>query len=172
MKVLQILFLISVLALNLFAQKAALIGTVYDAVGAVIPKAKVTAVNEKGDVFAAETNDEGTYSLNLHYNNYDAKTSSANFKISKYNIFVDLTDRGFEKFVIRDFKFVPTNSGKMYCDIALDSSNPEPCGYGGNGCLQEKSIKTEKIKLSGIVLQKHLEKSSKEQNKNKRKNNK
>ncbi len=165
------MILISVLALISFAQKAVLMGTLYNAVGAVVPKAKVTAVNEKGDVFAAETNDKGIYSLNLPYNNYDVKTSSANFRISKYNIFVNLTDRGFEKFVIRDFKFVPTNSRKMYFDIALDSSNPEPCGYGGDECLQEKFVETEKTKLSDKILQKHLEQSSKEQNKNKRKNN-
>ena len=161
MKFLQVLILMFTLLVYANAQKAVLTGAVYDAVGAVIVKAKVTAVNEKGEIFETETNDEGIYSLNLPYNNYDARTSSANFKISKYEIVVDLENRGFERRVIKDFKFIPAYTGKMFFDIALDSKNPEPCGYGGADCLQ----KTDRD------LQKPLETLPKAKN-NKRKNNK
>ena len=153
MRILQVLFLTIGLAVFANGQRAILSGVVYDAVGAVIVKAKITAVNEKGEIFETVTNDNGIYSLNLPYNNYDPKTSSANLKISKYEIIVDLENRGFERRVIKDFKFIPAYVGKMYFDIALDSINPEPCGYAGADCLQ----KTDK-------LQKPLEKLPKAKN--------
>jgi hypothetical protein len=148
-------------------------GSVYDAYGAVIIKAKVTAKNEKGETFEAETNNEGIYFLKLPFNNYDPKTASSKFKISKYVIIVDLEERGFEKSVIKDFKFISTFSGKMIFDIALDSLNPEPCGYGGADCLQEAEVKPKETVISKKVLQKHLEKLPKAKtNKRKNKNNK
>ncbi len=171
MKILQILVLIVCSTVFANAQKAILTGTLYDAGGAVIPKAKVTAVNEKGETFVTETNDEGIYSLSLSYNNYDSKTASVNFKISKYEIIVDLENRGFEKRIIKDFKFIPAYSEKMLFDIALDTKNPEPCGYAGADCLQETTVETEKPKLSDKILQKPLETLPKAKN-NKRKNNK
>ena len=130
MKILRILVLIFGLTVLANAQKAVLSGTLYDATGAIIPKEKVTATNERGEKFEALTNDDGVYSLSLPFN----KTSSADFRIAKFEIVVDLEYRGFEKFSVRDFKFIPAYSGKMIFDIALESRNPEPCGYSGADC--------------------------------------
>ena len=110
MKVLQILVLILGLAISINSQttdKAILSGTIYDANGAVIVGMKVTAINEKGKRFEAVTNDEGIYFLDLPFNLYDPK-KSANFKITKYELTVDGINRGFEKIVLKDFKFVPS----------------------------------------------------------------
>lgn len=155
MKFLQILVLILGLAALVNAQKAILTGTVYDANGAVIIKAKVTAVNQKGEKFEAFTNDEGIYVLTLPYKDYD---STPNFKIAKYDITVDRENFGFEKFVLKDFKFVGKFNVQMNIDFALDVSamNPEPCGYGGDGCLNTAPIKSTKTKLSDKILQRPL----------------
>ena len=165
MKILQILVLIFGLTVLVNAQKAVLSGTVYDPVGAVIPEVKVTAVDEKGEKFESVTNDDGVYALSLSYNLYDARTSSANFKIAKFEITVDLENRGFEKFVIKDFKFIPAYSGKMFFDIALDVKNPEPCGYAGAGCLNTPPINIESIKPSDKILPRPLEELPKKPNK-------
>jgi hypothetical protein len=171
MKFLQILVLILGLTILVNAQKAILSGTLYDATGAVIPKSKVTVINERGEKFEVLTNDDGVYSLSLPFNSYDAKTSSANFRIAKFEIVVDLEYRGFEKFSVRDFKFVPAYSGKMIFDIALDSRNPEPCGYAGADCLESPIVENTKEKVQNKILQRPLEELPKEQNKTKRKNN-
>jgi hypothetical protein len=171
MKVLQSLFLILGLAVLVNGQKAILSGTLYDANGAVIPKEKVIAISNTGEKFEALTDDNGVYSLSLPFNSYNAKTSSANFRIAKFEIVVDLEYRGFEKFSARDFKFVPAYSGKMIFDIALDSRNPEPCGYAGAGCLGLPATENIKEKVQNKNLQKPLEKFSKERNKTKRKRN-
>lgn len=127
MKIIRVLVLIFGLVVLVNAQRSALTGTVYDASGAVIPKAKLIAINEKGEKFETVTNDEGIYVLNLLFHSVDAKTS-VDLKVAKYEIVVDLENRGFEKFILKDFKFVPSYKGKMNLDIALDSTNPEPCG--------------------------------------------
>ena len=171
MKILQILVLILGLVIFTNAQKAILSGTLYDAVGAVIPDVKIMAINEKGEKFEALTNDNGVYSLMLPFNQYDAKTSSSNFKIAKFEIVVDLENRGFEKFVTKDIKLIPAYSGRMFFDIALDSRNPEPCGYAGADCLETPIIKSTKQKVQNKILQRPLETLPKEQNKTKRKNN-
>ena len=165
MKVLRILVLIFGLTVFVNAQKATLSGTLYDAVGAVIPEVKVTAVNERGEKFETVTNDDGVYSLSLPYNLYEARTSSANFRIAKFEIIIDLEYRGFEKFLIKEFKFIPAYSGKMFFDIALDVKNPEPCGYAGAGCLETPIIEDTKGKVQNKILQRPLEKLPKEQNK-------
>ncbi|MBA4123672.1 MAG: hypothetical protein H0X72_14565 [Acidobacteria bacterium] len=97
--------------------------------------------------------------------------ASANFKTAKYEITVDMENRGFEKFVLKDFKFVPSYKGKMNLDIALDSINPEPCDYSGADCLNATPIDA-KIKTitSDKILQRPLEELPKEQNKTKGKN--
>jgi len=140
-------------------------GTLYDATGAVIPKSKVTVINERGEKFEVLTNDDGVYSLSLPFNSYDAKTSSANFRIAKFEIVVDLEYRGFEKFSVRDFKFVPAYSGKMIFDIALDSRNPEPCGYAGADCLESPIVENTKEKVQNKILQRPLEELPKKPNK-------
>ena len=181
MKVLQILVLIFGLVVLVDAQKSALTGTVYDASGAVISKAKLTAVNEEGEKFETVTNDEGIYVLNLLFNSVDTKTS-VDSKVAKYEITVDMENRGFEKFVLKDFKFVPSSKGKMNLDIALDAANPEPCGYSGADCPivlycpagGEEIVQTAETKIASKIQQRPLEKLPKAQNKNKRniKNNK
>ncbi len=170
MKFLQILVLILGLTILVNAQKAILSGTLYDATGAVIPKSKVTVINERGEKFEVLTNDDGVYSLSLPFNSYDAKTSSANFRIAKFEIVVDLEYRGFEKFSVRDFKFVPAYSGKMIFDIALDSRNPEPCGYAGADCLESPIVENTKEKVQNKILQRPLEELPKKPNKSNKEN--
>ncbi len=174
MKFLQVLILISGLVVFVNSQtnnKAVLSGTVYDANGAVIPETKITVINEKGEKFETVTNDEGFYMLDLPYNLYNTK-SSADFKIAKYEMIFDKENAGFEKFVLKGFKLVPSYKGRMIVDVALDARNPEPCGYSGAECLSTPVIKTEEVKISDKILQRPLEKSLKEQNKRKNKNNK
>ncbi|CAN5609571.1 hypothetical protein BH18ACI1_BH18ACI1_03720 [soil metagenome] len=66
MKILQILVLIFGLVVCANSQttdKSILSGIVYDANGSVIIKARVKAINEKGEKFETVTNDEGIYVL-------------------------------------------------------------------------------------------------------------
>ncbi len=178
MKFLQILVLILGLVVLANAQKAILSGTVYDANGAVIPKTRVIATNEAGECFETLANDEGTDSLNLPFNDYSSRKSS-NFKITKYEIRVN-RENGFDKFVLKDFMFVPSSKGKMNLDISLDAANPESCGYLGADCPivlncpsgEQETIQTTKAQVSSKVLQRPLEELTKTQNKIKRKNNK
>lgn len=115
MKILQVLFLIFGLAIVTNAQKSVLTGSVYDASGSVIIKAKVTAINEKGEKFETLTNNDGIYILNLPYYPY---RSSGDFKIVKYEIIVEKVN--FEKTIIKNFKFVPSYTGKVNLDFAMD----------------------------------------------------
>ncbi len=167
MKVLQILILIVSLFVAVNAQNTILTGTLYDATGAVIPKEKVAAVNDKGEKFEVLTNDNGVYSLSLPFNYYDAKKSSANFRIAKFEIIVNLEHRGFEKFSVKGFKLVPANSGKMNFDIALDLLNPEPCGYTGVGCFPQTAVEIQQAKITNRVLSMPLKKSKAQINKRK-----
>jgi hypothetical protein len=131
-----------------FAQKAVLSGTVYDANGAVIPETIITATNEKGEKFATLTNGEGFYVLNLPFNQYESK-SSAGFKVAKYAISAE--QKHFEKFVLKDFKFVPSTNGKMNLDIALDVDTSN-CGVAG--CLPNlQSVESQKGEVSDKILQ-------------------
>lgn len=116
MKSLQLLVLIFLLASIANAQKANLTGSVYDANGSVITKAVVIAVNEKGERFGTLSNGEGVYVLELPYNPYSSGT--ADFKLAKYEIIVE--SNGFEKFVLKDFKFVNSTRGKMFLDFVLE----------------------------------------------------
>ncbi|MGI8640038.1 MAG: carboxypeptidase-like regulatory domain-containing protein [Pyrinomonadaceae bacterium] len=90
-------------------------GTVYDANGSVIVKAKVTAINQKGEKFEVLTNEEGIYSLNLLFNQYN---SSFDFTEARYDIIVEMM--GFKKSVTKDFVFIPSQFGKMQLDIGLE----------------------------------------------------
>jgi len=115
MKILQALVLIVSLAVLANAQKGVLTGTVYDPTGAVIVNSKVTAVNQKGQKFEAVTNAEGVYSLNLSCDEYKP---ILNRKTTRYEITVE--SQGFEKFTLKDFKFVNSSKGQMYLDFSLD----------------------------------------------------
>jgi hypothetical protein len=115
MKVLQIIALIFGLTVFAAAQKSILSGIVYDANGSVIFKAKVTAINQKGERFDALTEDDGIYTLSLPFNQY---APSINFQEAKYDIVVEMN--GFKKSVTKDFVFVPSQFGKMQFDIGLE----------------------------------------------------
>ena len=151
MKVLQILVLTLGLAVFVNAQKAVLSGTVYDATGAVVIGVKVTATNEKEEKLENVTNDEEIYTLNLPFKTYNSK---ADFRIAKYELTVDKAN-GFDKFTLKDFKFVPSYSGKMIFDLALDTYNSN-CGAGG--CIQAEPITdVSNQKLSDKILRRPLE---------------
>jgi hypothetical protein len=115
MKVLQILVLVFGLSVFANAQESSLTGAVYDAQGSVITKAKVIATNEKGENFETVTNEDGIYVLKLPFNVYYAND---NFKIAKYSILVEAN--GFGRFTYNNFKFVPSYTGKMSLDVALE----------------------------------------------------
>lgn len=132
MKFLQILVLIFGLAVSVTAQRAVLSGTITDKSGAVIPNARIFAMSETDKKFEAVTNDQGIYILNLFFDSSD--TTSDKSKMAKYEITIDAENRGFKKFILKDFKFVFSPDGKMNFDIALDALNPEPCGYSGADC--------------------------------------
>ena len=167
MKFLRILVVIVGLAVFANAQKAILSGTVYDANGAVIPETKIIATNDKGEKFVTLSNSEGIYMLDLPYNQYDTRRS-ANFKVAEYEVKVE-RERGFEKFVLRKFKFVPSTNGRMNLDIALDAAENTNCGAGG--CIQDKRLPVEPSdqKASDKILKRPSEDLPKAKN-NKRKN--
>ena len=89
-------------------------GTVYDAQGSVVVKAKVTAVNASKKKFETFSDDKGEYELILPFNKYD---SSRNFKEAVYEISTE--SPGFATTVIKDYVFIPSQFGKMQLDIAL-----------------------------------------------------
>ncbi len=95
---------------------AILNGSVYDANGALITGAKVTAANEKGEKFETVSSGEGIYILELPYNPYNAKNHK--YKTAKYEITVKA--EGFDKSVLQNFGFVPSTKGKMILDFTLD----------------------------------------------------
>lgn len=101
-------------AVSVFSQtsNASLKGTVYDANGAVIVGATVSASDENGKIISTRTNNRGDYEMVLPVKVYD---QSHNYRIAKYQISV--TADGFEKTIVSDFKVV---SGNMSLDIALD----------------------------------------------------
>lgn len=163
MRCFKIFVLVFGLAVFANGQKAVLSGAVYDANGAVVPETVVIAINEKGEKFGTLTNSEGIYVLNLPFNPYNSK---ADFKIAKYEITAE--HKHFKKYVLKDFKFVPSTNRKMNLDIALEVDNSN-CGAAG--CLPNlHPVEQQKTEVSDKILQKPSEKFSKEENKNKRKN--
>lgn len=92
-------------------------GVVYDAYGAVVSRAKVTAVSAKGEKFETITDDNGSFVLNLPFSKYDNK-SGVNFKEAKYDIIV--YSPGFARSITKGFVFVPSYKGTMYFDIGLE----------------------------------------------------
>jgi hypothetical protein len=95
--------------------KSVLTGTVYDAQGSVVVKAKVRAVDVRGNKFETVTNEEGDYVLTLPFNKYD---QTRGFKESKYDIFVE--SLGFKRSETKGYVFIPVHSGKMHLDIGLE----------------------------------------------------
>ena len=89
-------------------------GTIYDAQGSIVVKAKVTAVNASKKKFETFSNENGEYEIVLPFNKYDL---SRNFKEAIYDISAD--SPGFTTTVIKGYVFIPSQFGKMQLDIAL-----------------------------------------------------
>lgn len=139
-----------------FAQKSELTGTVYDANGAVVVGAKISALSSDGKKFETVSNDRGVYILSLPFNKYDA---SRGFKESRYDIYVESV--GFRRSETKGYVFIPSQFGKMNLDIGLEISPGvdefQICGYAGE-CAQEEEIKIEKIEpLDNITPRPNLE---------------
>ncbi|HMU32503.1 MAG TPA: carboxypeptidase regulatory-like domain-containing protein [Pyrinomonadaceae bacterium] len=100
-------------------------GTVYDAQGSVVVKAKVTAVNPSKKKFETFSDENGEYEIALPYNKYD---SSRKFEEAVYDISVE--SPGFTTTVIKSYVFIPSQFGMMQLDLALrleplnDESHP------------------------------------------------
>lgn len=97
------------------AETSKLTGTVYDANGAVVVGAKVTAVSTDVKKFGTVSNEEGVYFLTLPFYKY---VPNRGFKEAKYDISVERT--GFKRSLITGFVFVPSQFGKMTLDIGLE----------------------------------------------------
>ncbi|MBK7934171.1 MAG: carboxypeptidase-like regulatory domain-containing protein [Pyrinomonadaceae bacterium] len=119
MKVPSICLLLLTFGAFVNAQTAVLTGTVYDAYGALITKAKISATNSRGQTFESITDDNGVYVLNLKYSKYDPKQKKW-YRIMQYDITVDNALMGFKKFELKGFNFVPSANGKMILDFALE----------------------------------------------------
>ena len=126
-----------------FAQKSELTGTVYDANGAVVVGAKISALSSDGKKFETVSNDRGVYVLTLPFNKYEASRA---FKESRYDIYVE--SPGFKRSVTKGYVFIPSQFGKMFLDIGLEIGPAEHefpiCGYAGD-CEQNEEIEIEKI---------------------------
>lgn len=123
--------LLLILAFSAFAsgQRSVLTGRLYDAYGAVIPRASITATDTDGKVFETKVSDDGRYELTLPYSPYSA---TGPYRMIRYRISADARTMGFKVVAIKDFAFVPAFGGKMYLDFAMDVIDPEPCGIAGD----------------------------------------
>lgn len=101
-----------------------LAGTIYDKVGAVIPRVNVKARGEDGIDRVATSNDEGYFELRI--------------RIGQNKLHFECP--GFELFVLEKYRTIRTYKEKMALDVVLVGSNPEPCGYGGD-CGDVEEIK-------------------------------
>ncbi|MGQ0540542.1 MAG: carboxypeptidase-like regulatory domain-containing protein [Blastocatellia bacterium] len=129
MRYLNILLII--LALANFAssqsnEKSKLTGVVYDANGAIVAGAKVTAISVIGEKFETTTNADGVFVLNLAFSKYDSK-SAVKFKEAKYDIVVD--SPGFIRSATKAFVFVPSFKGEMRLDIGLEIGPCSDCHW-------------------------------------------
>lgn len=117
-------------ALTRFERFSILTGTVLDPLGSVVPNAKVTAINLKGDKYETITDDEGIYVLNLPVTKYETSTIGFNDiqrkPLAKYQI--EAESAAFKKTVIKDFVFVPAFSGKMKLDLVLELKESQSSG--------------------------------------------
>jgi hypothetical protein len=117
MKTLRIALLLLFSSLAVQAQTSStskLTGTIYDAYGAVIVGAKVTAV-ASGKTFNAVSDGNGVYVLVLPFTPW----GSGEREMAKYDITV-VGSRGFKSFQVKGYAFAPGYRGSMRLDIALD----------------------------------------------------
>ncbi len=92
-----------------------LTGSIYDATGAVVVRAKVTAIGFGGKKFEAFSDDRGIYFLVLPFNKYE---SVRPFTESKYDIIVE--GAGFKKSETKGYVFIPSQFGEMHLDVGLE----------------------------------------------------
>jgi hypothetical protein len=118
MKFLQFLFLIFSLSIFANAQKATLVGTVYDQRGAVIPDAKVVVQNKNGKRFETLADAEGKYKIDLPYTLYKTPSDVRSLPITRYTITVLF--RGFRITEIKEFIFTKPYIGNMQLDVVLE----------------------------------------------------
>ncbi|MFT3745189.1 MAG: carboxypeptidase-like regulatory domain-containing protein [Pyrinomonadaceae bacterium] len=113
----KILFLFTVwvsCSLSVVAQDqklSRLTGTIYDQNGAVIVGAKINAKAGRTVVHAV-TDNAGFYMLTLPFNHYQPKSKSA-----RYDITVE--SQGFRKSLTKNYVFIPSYTGRMVLDIAM-----------------------------------------------------
>ena len=119
MKILLFITLLVSCTLSTNAQNketSKLSGTIFDQQGAVIPQAKVT-VKGNGKVFDTVTNDEGFYVLIIPFNPYKPGGMPI-----RYNITVE--SNGFRTSETKGYVFIPSYTGRMSLDIALEVGRP------------------------------------------------
>ena len=118
MKLLTSILAVLILATGSFAQRTSLVGTIYDPNGAVIVGARVDAEHEKGEKASAESDPDGSFSLQLVTGIHKLTVSAPGF------ISVELSE----------YLIVRTSQMKM--DFVLFGGKyHEPCGYSGADCL-------------------------------------
>lgn len=133
-------------------------GTVYDANGAVIIGASITAIDGDNRVFKTKTNENGVYELELPFSEYDTSTTgfnSSEFKIAAYEISAEAPQ--FVKSTVRNYKVVPSYRKSMQLDFALDTQGPDPC-HDPTACTPADpiEIETEEIVCGEIIQRKFL----------------
>jgi len=99
-----------------FATYSFLSGRIFDANGALVTLAKVSATDASGKKYFTESDGNGEYLLELSYNQYES--GSASFREAIYTIVVE--KEGFKRSVMKDFVFVPSQFGEMRYDVALE----------------------------------------------------
>ncbi|HZH35193.1 MAG TPA: carboxypeptidase-like regulatory domain-containing protein, partial [Pyrinomonadaceae bacterium] len=114
--------------------------------------AKLTAKNKSGEIFHAQTDEDGNYIFKLLPGVYE----------------IEAEYRGFKKQIIKRFLLVNSTYGKISRDFVLESENSSECEPAG--CLPDlQTIELAKSQVSDIILSRPLEELPKEQNKSKRK---
>ncbi len=86
-------------------------GVVYDPLGSLVVKAKVTAKTKNDRLIETTTNDDGIFELRLLSETYQIEVESPGFKISK----------------LPNYKVVNTTYGKMNQDIVLEVRDCNDC---------------------------------------------
>lgn len=132
MKYLALPILVFVFAVCSNAQ--ALTGTIYDPNGAVIPRASIKALDEKGISSIVSSNDQGKFEIRLAPGLYALEVSCPGFITIKY----------------REFLMVNSTYTRMMQDFVLFGTTlHETFGYGGgNTSSSERLIRSYEVTQS------------------------